>query len=90
MEKLKGHVPEKEIDCFDQILIKQSIEQALEIKNPNLTINLRSIVYIHNQLVRYGEHIFCNGFQASPNLLGKNNDLEPNDSAMNETVDGSM
>ena len=62
----------------------------MEIKNPNLTINLRSIVYIHNQLVRYGDLIFCKGFSASANILGKDNGLEPNDSAVNETVDGSM
>jgi len=38
MEKLKAHIPMKDINCFEQVLIKQTIEQAIEIDNPNLTI----------------------------------------------------
>jgi len=36
----------------------------MELNNPVCTIQLRNIVYIHNQLVKYGEKIFVKGFRS--------------------------
>ena len=75
MNLLKEHKTQLEINAFSQILIQQTIEQAIELKNPTCTIQLRNIVYIHNQLVKYGaDNIFIKGFQ-STNLLDKNGSL---------------
>lgn len=46
---------------------------------------------MHNQLVKYGDIIFCKGFQSVANILGKGADseIEPEDGG-GETADGSM
>lgn len=41
----------------------------MEISNPICTVPLRNIVYVHNQLVKYGENIYIQGF-ASDSVLG--------------------
>jgi len=36
----------------------------MELSNPICTVQLRNIVYVHNQLVKYGDKIFIKGFQS--------------------------
>lgn len=56
---------------FDQLLVQQTIEEAMEPVNPICTVQLRNIVYVHNQLVSYGEkHIYVKGFEENRNVLG--------------------
>lgn len=43
----------------------------MEPVNPICTVQLRNIVYVHNQLVSYGEkHIYVKGFEENRNVLG--------------------
>lgn len=37
----------------------------MEINNPSCTVQLRNIVYVHNQLVKYGENnVYIKGFES--------------------------
>lgn len=57
MSKLQQHKSKEEIANFNQVLVQRTIEEAMELTNPICTIQLRNIVYVHNQLVRYGHFI---------------------------------
>ena len=48
MELVVSHKGKDEVLNFDQILVQQSIEEALEISNQYCTVQLRNVVYIHN------------------------------------------
>ena len=54
---ISAHVNNDDIQNFDQVLIQQTVEEAIELTNPVCTVQLRNIVYIHNQLIKYGHHI---------------------------------
>ena len=68
----------------------------MEINNPICTVQLRNIVYVHNQLVKYGEHnVYVKGFD-SDNVLGggegnanKSMNIEANDDEEEQDGDGS-
>ena len=65
MDLIVSHKGKDEMLNFNQILVQQSIEEALEITNPACTVQLRNIVYVHNQLVSYGEkHVYVKGFES--------------------------
>ena len=64
LNQQKG-IGKEEVLNFDQILVQQTIEEAMEINNPICTIQLRNIVYVHNQLVKYGEkNVYVKGFES--------------------------
>ena len=72
---LAEHKSREEILNFDQLLVQPTIEEAIEPTNPVCTVQLRNIVYVHNQLVRYGqESIYIKGY-ASDNVLGQDASL---------------
>ena len=65
MEKLLSHKSKDELNNFDhQVLVQGTIEEAMELSNPICTVQLRNIVYVHNQLVNYGDKIYIKGFQS--------------------------
>jgi hypothetical protein len=64
IDLIVSHKGKDEVLNFNQILVQQSIEEALEISNQYCTVQLRNIVYIHNQLVKYGENnVYVKGFE---------------------------
>ena len=74
IELVVSHKGKDEVLNFDQILVQQSIEEALEISNQYCTVQLRNVVYIHNQLVSYGEKIYVRGFESDNVLDGGGHD----------------
>ena len=63
MSKLHQHKSKEEIANFNQVLVQRTIEEAMELANPICTVQLRNIVYVHNQLVKYGDKISIRDFQ---------------------------
>ena len=53
----------------------------MELNNAVCTIQLRNIVYIHNQLVRYGDKIFVKGFR-SENVIDQSESVRQSADAM--------
>lgn len=43
---------------FDNLLIKDVVLNSMEMKNPSLTVSVRDIIYIYNNLVEKGELMF--------------------------------
>ena len=54
MGELQRHKSKEELANFNQVLVQRTIEEAMELTNPICTVQLRNIVYVHNQLVKYG------------------------------------
>lgn len=56
----------------------------METKNPHCTIQLRNIVYIHNQLVKYGaEHIYVKGWAVKEKYDKKDGSFTEDNSQLN-------
>lgn len=64
MSKLRQHKSKEELASFNQVLVQRTIEEAMELTNPICTIQLRNIVYVHNQLVKHRPPIHIRDFQA--------------------------
>ena len=46
----------------------------MEASNPVIPYQLRSIIYVHNQLVRFGpKHIYLDGFDSAPKIANADN-----------------
>lgn len=59
---LDMHISRHDLQYFPQVLANKQMSIALETKNCISTIQLRNIIYVHNQLVSYGEKIYIKGF----------------------------
>jgi len=60
----------------------------MEINNPICTVQLRNIVYVHNQLVKYGEkNVYVTGVE-SESLFGGAATAQANDMDMPEEEEG--
>jgi hypothetical protein len=55
----------KDLQTYETSLIQRNIEDALELQNPICQYQLRDVVYIHNQIVRNAEHIYCKGYEGA-------------------------
>ena len=53
--KLRALKTPQDMLNFDTCMIQRNVEDALEQTNPVCSIQLRTIIYVHNQLVSYAK-----------------------------------